>query len=135
MRTYNIFISHSWSYNEEYDRLVKLLDNAPDLSWKNYSVPFDDPLAGGSKQKLAAEIESQIRLASIVLVISGMYVSYREWIQFEIDVSDKYNKPLIGIQPWGSTNTPSAVTRSAVAIVGWNTSSIIDAIKLHAIGS
>ena len=135
MRTYNIFISHSWSYNEDYERLVKMLDNAPYFSWKNYSVPFDDPLAGGSKQKLAAEIESQIRLASVVLVISGMYVSYREWIQFEIDVSDKYNKPLIGIQPWGSTNTPYAVSRSAVAIVGWNTSSIIDAIKLNAIGS
>lgn len=135
MRTYNIFISHSWSYNADYDRLVQMLNNAPYFSWKNYSVPFDDPLAGGSKAKLAAEIESQIRLASVVLVIAGMYVSYREWIQFEIDVSDKYNKPLIGIHPWGSTNTPYAITRSAITTVGWNTSSIVDAIKAYAIGS
>lgn len=135
MRTYNLFISHSWSYNEDYERLVRLLDSSPYFSWKNYSVPFDDPLAGGSKVKLAAEIESQIRLASAVLVISGMYVTYREWIQFEIDVADKYNKPIIGIQPWGSLNTPFAVSRSAVTIVGWNTSSIVDAIKLYSLGS
>lgn len=135
MRTYNIFISHSWSYNADYDRLVQMLNSAPYFSWKNYSVPFDDPLAGGSKAKLAAEIESQIRLASVVLVIAGMYVSYREWIQFEIDVSDKYNKPLIGIHPWGSTNTPYSITRSAITTVGWNTSSIVDAIKTYAIGS
>jgi hypothetical protein len=133
MRTYNLFISHSWSYNEEYERLVKLLNSSPDLQWKNYSVPFNDPLAGGSRTKLASEIESQIRLASVVLVISGMYVTYREWIQFEIDVSDKFNKPIVGIQPWGSVNTPFAVTRSAAEIVGWNSSSIVDAIKRNAI--
>lgn len=129
LRTYNLFISHSWSYDEDYVRLVNMLNNAFQFSWKNYSVPWEDPLTGGSKKKLADEISNQIRFASVVLVISGMYVSYREWIQFEIDLADKFNKPIIGIQPWGSTNTPSAVTRSAVEIVGWNTYSIVEAIR------
>jgi MTH538 TIR-like domain (DUF1863) len=133
LRTYNIFISHSWSYDDDYVRLVKLLKEAPLLSWKNYSVSRDDPLAGGSDKKLAAEIDKQIRLASVVLVISGIYVSHRTWIQFEIDLSDKYEKPIVGIQPWGSTNTPEAVTRSAIEVVGWNTSSIVDAIRRNAI--
>jgi hypothetical protein len=133
LRTYNIFISHSWSYSDDYVRLVNLINSAPNFSWKNYSVSLDDPLAGGSKKKLAYEIDKQIRLASVVLVISGMYVTYREWIQFEIDLSDKYNKRIIGIQPWGSVNTPAAVTRSAVEVVGWNTSSIIDSIRRNAI--
>src|SRR5258708_4609361 len=101
LRTYNVFISRSWSYDDDYVRLVGLLDAAPLFSWKNYSVPADDPLAGGSDEELAAEIDKQIRLASIVLVISGMYVTYRKWIQFEIDLSDKYEKSIIGIQPWG----------------------------------
>jgi hypothetical protein len=133
LRTYNIFISHSWSYDSDYVRLVNLLRNEPYFSWKNYSVSRDDPLAGGSDKKLAEEIDRQIRLASVVLVVSGIYVTYREWIQFEIDLSDKYNKPIIGIQPWGSTNTPSAITRSAVEIVSWNTSSIVDAIRRNAL--
>lgn len=133
LRTYNIFISHSWSYSDDYVRLVDLINSAPNFSWKNYSVSLDDPLAGGSKKKLADEIDKQIRLASVVLVISGMYVSYREWIQFEIDLSDQYNKPIIGVQPWGSVNTPAAVTRSAVEVVGWNTNSIIGSIRKNAI--
>ena|SRR6266404_5322311 len=135
MRTYNIFISHSWSYDADYRRLVTLLRAAPYFDWKNYSVSLDDPLAGGSEEKLAAEIDRQIRLASVVLVISGIYVTYRKWIQFEIDLADKYEKPIIGIRPWGNINTPAAVTRSAVEIVGWNTSTIVDAIKRDAIGS
>lgn len=133
LRTYNIFISHSWSYDSDYVRLVALLHSSHYFLWKNYSVSRDDPLAGGSRKKLAEEIDKQIRLASVVLVISGIYVTYREWIQFEIDLSDKYNKPIIGIQPWGSMNVPEAVRRSAVALVGWNTSSIVDAIRRNAI--
>jgi hypothetical protein len=133
LRTYNIFITHSWKYDDDYVRLVNLINAAPFFSWKNYSVPWNDPLAGGSKQKLANEIDGQIRLASILLVISGMYVTYGEWIQFEIDLADKYNKPIVGIRPWGNTNIPFAVGRSAVEIVGWNTDSIIGAIRRNAI--
>jgi MTH538 TIR-like domain (DUF1863) len=133
VRTYNLFISHSWDYNDDYMRLVGLINSDETFEWKNYSVSFDDPLAGGSRKKLAEEIDGQIRLASVVLVISGMYVGYREWIQFEIDLADKYNKPIIGVHPWGSTNTPEAVSRSVLEIVNWNTGSIIDAIKRNAI--
>jgi hypothetical protein len=127
-KEYNLFISHCWSYDEDYVRLCKLLDKAEGFQWKNYSVSADDPLAGGSRKKLAEEIDRQIRLASAVLVISGIYVSYREWIQFEIDLADRYNKPLVGIVPWGNTNIPDGVRNSAWEIVNWSTSSIIDAI-------
>lgn len=133
LRTYNVFISHSWSYDSDYVRLVRLLKLAPLFRWKNYSVSRDNPLAGGSDKKLASEIDNQIRLASIVLVISGIYVSYREWIQFEIDLADKYEKPIIGIQPFGSVNTPAAIARSAAEIVNWNTVSIVRAIRRNAL--
>jgi len=52
LRIYHVFISHSWSYDSDYVRLVNLLHTAPYFSWKNYSVSQDDPLAGGSKVKL-----------------------------------------------------------------------------------
>ncbi len=133
LRIYNLFVSHAWRYSDDYNRLVNLLDNASNFNWKNYSVSIDDPLSGGNRKKLADEITKQIRLASVVLIISGMYVSYREWIQFEIDLADKSNKPIVGIQPWGSTKTPAAVTRSAWEIVGWNTDSIVSAVRRNAL--
>lgn len=78
LRTYNIFISHSWSYDQDYVRLVNLLKGATYFNWKNCPVSRDAPLADGSKKRLAEEIDKQIRLASVVLAISGIYVSYRE---------------------------------------------------------
>ena len=41
---YNLFISHSWDYSDAYSKLCGLLDNASYFSYKNYSVPKDDPL-------------------------------------------------------------------------------------------
>ena len=40
---YNLFISHSWSYSDAYNKLTSLLDNANYFTYKNYSVPKDDP--------------------------------------------------------------------------------------------
>ena len=43
LKTYDLFISHAWRYHEDYDRLVTLLNNAPNFKWRNYSVPRHDP--------------------------------------------------------------------------------------------
>lgn len=42
--TYNLFISHSWTYGDAYDRLVDMLNAKPYFSYKNYSVPKYDPI-------------------------------------------------------------------------------------------
>ena len=36
---YNLFISHSWTYGDSYDRLIEMLDDAPNFYYKDYSVP------------------------------------------------------------------------------------------------
>lgn len=133
LKNYNLFISHGWYYNDDYKRLVELLNNARNFKWRNYSVPEDDPLAGGSRKKLAREIDNQIRLTNAVLVISRIYVAHRTWIKFEIDLADYYNKPIIGIQPRGSINIPTMLQRPDVEIVKWNAKSIVNSIRRNAI--
>ena len=39
MRTHNLFISHSWTYEDTYSKLVGLLTNRAYFRYKNYSVP------------------------------------------------------------------------------------------------
>ena len=41
--TYNLFISHSWTYSDAYEKLVALLDAKPNFDYKNYSVPKTIP--------------------------------------------------------------------------------------------
>ena len=78
---------------------------------------------------LRAELDNQIRPASCVLIISGMYAAYSDWIQSEIDIAQAYSKPIIGILPRGQERVPQVVQRAAKEMVGWTTTSIIAAIK------
>ena len=41
---YRIFISHAWSYGNDYAHLVSILDNAHLFSYFNYSAPREKPL-------------------------------------------------------------------------------------------
>ncbi|MDR2708264.1 MAG: TIR domain-containing protein [Nitrososphaerota archaeon] len=127
-KTYNIFISHAWDYKDEYHRLCDLLNSAPYFSWKDYSVPSHDPLTGA----LRKQFDDRIQLSSVVLVLSGMYAKYSNWMQAEMRIAKSYNKPIIGIIPQGQDRVPVDVQQIADELVRWNTDSIISAIRQHA---
>jgi hypothetical protein len=130
MTTYNLFISHSWTYENEYDRLVNLLNTKPYFYYKNYSVPKDDPIHRvGSDRELRNAIREKIRLASCVLILAGVYSTYSKWINIEIELAKEMGKRIIAIEPWGSERTSSAVKDAADKIVKWNTDSIVGAIR------
>ncbi len=133
LKTYRIFISHAWTYDDDYYRLVNLLNEAPLFKWWNYSAPKHDGLRARTNKELKKEIDEQVRPVNAVLIISGMYVNHSEWIQYEIEVAQSYKKPIIGIKPRGAQVTPVVVREAAIKMVGWNTTSIVDAIRKYAI--
>jgi len=133
LKTYRTFVSHAWTYNEDYYRLLKMLTGAPYFKWQNYSVPEHDPLHTRTKKELEQALYNQIRPVNIVIVLAGMYVPYRDWIQKEINIASEMNKPIIGIRPRGSERVPLSVQTAAKEMVGWNTSSIVSAIRRWAI--
>lgn len=127
---YNLFISHSWSYSDAYDKLINLLDKASYFEYKNYSVPKDDPIHNASnKEELRKAIKKQIEPASCILILAGVYATYSKWINIEIDLAKNMGKRIIAIEPWGSEKTSKTVKDNADVIVGWNTDSIVNAIK------
>ena len=135
LKTYDLFISHAWKYGASYDRLTEMLDNAPNFSYRNYSAPKDDPLKNldGSdvtiKKEIKAAIDRKFAPVNCVVVISGMYTAYREWMQYEIDTAVRMGKPILAVRPWGGEKTPTYVQDYADEIVSWNTNSIVSAIR------
>lgn len=128
--TYNLFISHSWVYSDAYSKLMKLLSNAPYFNFKNYSVPKDDPIHNAPNDyQLRAAIKNQMQHASCVLILAGVYATYSKWINIEIQLAQEMGKKIIAIQPWAAQRTSQVVKNSADEIVGWNTASIVKAIR------
>lgn len=132
-KTFNLFISHSWAYTDAYDKLISLLDNHPSFTYKNFSVPKDNPIhTSGTDRELYQAIQNKISLSHAVVILAGVYSSYSKWIQKEIIIANEEftnPKPIIAIEPWGSERTSKIVKDSASAIVKWNSQSIVKAIR------
>lgn len=129
--TYHLFISHSWTYRDAYEKLIALLNSkGGHFLYKNYSVPQNDPIHNAPNEKLLyAAIESQIKPTSVVLLLAGVYSSYSKWINKEIEIAKRIEKPIIAIEPWGAERTSVVVKNAADAIVKWQTESIVSAIR------
>ena len=133
MRTHHLFISHSWTYGDQYQGLVALLRRRPYFEFRDYSVPRDDPIHNAqSVAALRAAIRSRMAPTGVVLILAGVYATYSKWINEEIDLAEHgfaARKPIIAIEPWGSERTSVRVKDAADRVVGWNTESVVNAIR------
>lgn len=130
MKTYNLFISHSWAYSDAYSGLVALLNDRPYFDYKNYSVPKDNPIhTTGNDRELYEAIKNKVIFCNVVIILAGVYSSYSKWINKEIEIAEYFGKPIIAVEPWGSERTSRIVKEHADRIVKWNTESIVGAIR------
>ena len=93
---YNLFISHAWHRSEHYKKVIEWIRDS-DISYKNYSVPEENPLHSGNKFKLQEDLTAQIRPASCVIILSGMYAAHSGWIEYEINEAVRMGKYIIGV--------------------------------------
>lgn len=127
---YNLFISHSWTYSDAYEKLVNLLNGVSGFAYRNYSVPKNDPIHNATYDyQLRAAIRNQMQHASCVLVLAGVYSTYSKWMKIELELAAEMGKKIIAIEPWGSEHTSTIVKSYADEIVKWQGSSIVKAIR------
>ncbi|NLV15203.1 TIR domain-containing protein [Haloarcula argentinensis] len=127
---YRLFVSHSWDYSDEYENLTDLLDEANHFKYMNHSIPEEEEIDADTDEELEEELrEGQIKPASVVIALAGLYSSYSDWISREIRIAEDEDKPILGVEPWGSGSTSNYVERHADQVVGWNTDSIVEAIR------
>ena len=133
MNTYNLFVSHSWRYIDGYDRFVNLLNQRRYFSFRNYSVPPDDPIHNARNQnELREAIRRQMAPCHVVVVMAGVYATYSKWINIELDLAKngfRLDKPVLAVRPRGNERISSTVKEAADKVVRWNTESIVGAIR------
>ncbi len=134
LRLYSLFISHSWTYGDAYEKLTGLLDEISYFNWRDYSVPKDSPIHDApTTTMLEFAIREQMRHASCVLIMAGKYSTFSKWINREIRIAQELSKPILAIAPWGAKQISTIVRDSADEIVKWNSASIVDAIRRNAL--
>jgi len=134
-RTYHLFISHAWNYDDEYRGVVRLLGTDTSFKWNDLSVDVENPLPQHpvlhkSSRTIMRQLEEKIRQADCLVVLAAMYLNHSGWIQSEIEMAWEYKKPIIAIAPKGQERLPDALSKIGIAeLVRWNSSSLISAIR------
>lgn len=126
---YNIFISHSWNYDDKYYSLLTLLNSNPYFNYKDYSIPKDDPIQYTYDYQLKDAIRRKMQPTSCVIILAGVYANYSKWINIEINIAKELGKKIIAVEYWGTERSSSVVKNAADIVVKWNSKSIISAIR------
>ncbi len=133
MKTYNLFISHSWNYVDQYNRIVNLLRRRGRFAFRNYSVPPAHPIHyAGTDAQLRQAIRNKMAPCHVVIILAGVYATYSKWINIEIDLAKNgfsKAKPILAVSAWGNKRISTPVKWAADEIVGWNTESVVEAIQ------
>ena len=90
------------------------------------------PLDVRGKWELEKKLRDRTALCHCIVVLSGMYVTHSEWIDYETDTAVALGKPIIGVKPWGQERVPKKVQDNACVMVDWNGDSVVSAVRRYA---
>ena len=73
-------------------------------------------------------IYNQVAHSHVVIIPTGMYTHYSDWINKEITAAKYYGKPILAVNPRGQQRESGIVVDNSNKQVGWAKQSVIDGI-------
>lgn len=131
-KTYHIFISHSWQNSAALYRLRELLNERGYFNVEFEEVSKDVPINSEHAPYIKRRLAEKIGNSNIVLGLAGMYASYSEWMEWELEKALELGVPIVGVIPWGQERISTTVSSRSIADVRWNTESIVSVIRQYA---
>ena len=131
-KTYSIFISHCWDYNDVLINLKNLLNKEDGLVASYEEVTVDAPINSEDEKYIKRVLKARISASDVFIVVAGMYTAHSDWMKWELDKAIEKGVPIIGVIPRGQERISAIVNDRADEIVHWNTESIVSAIRKHA---
>ncbi len=131
-KTYSIFISHSWQNSDALESLRKLLNDRGYFNVEFEEVSKDEPINSTNAYYIKQRLAEKIGNSNIVIGLAGMYASYSDWMEWELDKALDLEVPIIGVIPRGQERISTTVSSRSKIDVRWNTESIVAAIRDYA---
>ena len=108
----SLFITYCSNIKETYRVLEKWI-NGSDINWENSYEIFDSDIPH-SDIKFEQTIDNAIKNSSVFIILLGMCNSQKEmgWINKELKIAQKYNKPILAIK-YGENEIPTNIKETA----------------------
>lgn len=131
-KEYHIFISHSWKYPNDLENLRNLLRERGYFNVEFEEASAYEPINSANAYYIKKRLTEKISNSNIVLGIAGMYASYSDWMEWELDKAIELGVPIVGVIPRGQERISQTVSSRSKQDVHWNTESIVAAIRFWA---
>lgn len=128
-KEYKLFISHSWDHDDVLQDLKNLIDSRGYFPATYTQIEKDYPIDSENAGVIKANITKRLQESDVVLAIAGVYASYSEWMQWEMDKAKELGLRVIGVIPRGQEHISHEVFNRSAVDVRWNADSIVDAIR------
>ncbi len=130
-RTKNVFISHVHEDDGEVGKLKDLLGKRG-YTVRDSSIVRSKPNQAKSEGYIKSEILApRIRWAGTVIVLVSPDTHTSKWVNWEAEYAAKSDTRIVGVWVRGAKDAdlPKGLEQYADAIVGWDSSAIIDAMN------
>lgn len=131
MKVYKVFISHSWKYVKDLEKLQSLLEAKGYFKVEFTEVPPSNPINSENSSYIKAKLKNKIQESDVILGIAGVYASYSDWMNWELSTAINNGKKVVGVIPRGAQRISSTVQEYSSETVKWNTESIVAAIRKY----
>ncbi|HHL1462832.1 TPA: TIR domain-containing protein [Klebsiella pneumoniae] len=128
VKTHTVFVSHSWDYDKQLKSMKSLIEKKGTITIDYSEVTVDKPINSEDVTYIRRVLKNKIINSDVFLVMAGMYTSYSDWMQWEIDTAKENRVPIIAVKPRGAERIPVIIQNNADVIVGWNSNSIVNNI-------
>ena len=133
-KTYDLFVTHAWRFHEDWTKFTELMDKMRGLLWRNFSLPWHDPAISPNTEVggrfIRSSLESQIIPVHVVVLLAGVYEirSARLWVDMEVEMAKKHNKPIVAMPAINKDSIPDALVALCDASSSWDAGRLIAAI-------
>ena len=127
-----VFVTHSFSEDEDYLRFFEFLEGVDRFFYVNCSKPQNMPTSGGM-DAIKEELITQIKEAEAVVVLANQFAQQGDIIRFQMDVAEANEIPMIAVRPFGGvTETPKELAQRVSEHIEWNSREMADALRRQA---
>jgi hypothetical protein len=127
-----VYAVHGWQKDEDYVRLFEYLESAGNFFYQAMSDPDAPPPQGDGVAARRTLINELLRESECVICMAGTWERYNDWSRFTVDAARALDLPVIAIEHFGPKNMHIQLKALAEETVGWDSRTIVDAIRRQA---
>jgi len=127
-----LYAVHGWHRDEDYARLFEYLESADNFFYRALSDPDAVSPQGDGVAARRSLISDALKEAECVVCAAGSWERFNDWARYTVEAARRLDLPVVVIEHFGPKDMDVRLKGFAAETVGWDSRSIVDAIRREA---